>query len=122
MINWFLNLPRFHKRAISVSSDILVLSFAIWAAFALRLEQGVWLPTRGHLIVAGITVLITIVVFVRLGLYRAVIRFFGRQGIFNHCLWCGGVLPGSYCSGVHVASVCAQVRACHIRRFGLYIC
>lgn len=83
MINWFLNLPRFHKRAISVSSDILVLSFAIWAAFALRLEQGVWLPTRGHLIVAGITVLITIVVFVRLGLYRAVIRFLGDRAFLT---------------------------------------
>ena len=83
MINWFLNLPRFHKRAIAVSSDILVLSFAIWAAFALRLEQGVWLPTRGHLIVAGITVLITIVVFVRLGLYRAVIRFLGDRAFLT---------------------------------------
>jgi len=83
MINKFLNLPRVHKRLISVASDVVVLFFAIWAAFALRLEQQLWVPDRGQLIVAGITVVFTIAVFIRLGLYRAVIRFLGDKAFLT---------------------------------------
>jgi len=90
MIKTFLNLPRVHKRLISVASDVVVLFFAIWASFALRLEQELWVPDRGHLIVAGITVVFTIAVFIRLGLYRAVIRFLGNKAfltiIYGVCL------------------------------------
>jgi FlaA1/EpsC-like NDP-sugar epimerase len=83
MIYKFLNLPRVHKRIISVVSDVVVLFFAIWAAFALRLEQVLWIPDRGHILVASITVLFTIAVFIRLGLYRAVIRFLGDRAFFT---------------------------------------
>lgn len=83
MLNKFLDLPRVHKRLISVASDVVVLFFAIWAAFALRLEQELWVPGRGHLIVAGITVVFTIAVFIRLGLYRAVIRFLGDKALLT---------------------------------------
>lgn len=83
MINRFLNLPRVQKRIISVASDMVVLFFAIWAAFALRLEQELWIPSRGHLIVAAITVVFTIAVFIRLGLYRAVIRFLGDKAFLT---------------------------------------
>lgn len=90
MLNTFLNLPRVHKRLISVASDVVVLFFAIWASFALRLEQELWVPGRGHLIVAGITVVFTIAVFIRLGLYRAVIRFLGDKAfltiVYGVCL------------------------------------
>ncbi|GAA0841388.1 nucleoside-diphosphate sugar epimerase/dehydratase [Marinobacter szutsaonensis] len=83
MIETFLNLPRLHKRVISVASDMVVLFFAIWAAFALRLEQDLWIPTRGHMIVAAITVVFTIALFIRLGLYRAVIRFLGDKAFLT---------------------------------------
>ncbi len=83
MINTFLNLPRVQKRLISVASDTIVLLFAIWAAFALRLEQQLWVPDRGHVIVAAITVVFTIAVFIRLGLYRAVIRFLGDKAFLT---------------------------------------
>ena len=83
MIKAFLNLPRFQKRLVSVFSDAFVLFFAIWAAFALRLEQHLWLPTRDQLIVAAITVVFTIGVFVRLGLYRAVIRYLADRAFLT---------------------------------------
>ncbi|MEP4340343.1 MAG: hypothetical protein ABJ360_28835 [Roseobacter sp.] len=83
MINSFLNLPRVQKRLISVASDMVVLFFAIWAAFALRLEQQLWVQDRGHVIVAAITVVFTIAVFIRLGLYRAVIRFLGDKAFLT---------------------------------------
>ena len=83
MIKAFLNLPRFQKRVISVVSDMTVLCFAIWAAYALRLEQPLWMPSLDQAIVAGVTVVFTIGVFVRLGLYRAVIRFLGDKAILT---------------------------------------
>lgn len=83
MIDWFLNLPRVHKRVISVSSDIVVLFVAIWASFALRLEQGLWIPSRDHMLVAAITVIFTIAVFIRVGLYRAVIRYLGDKAFLT---------------------------------------
>ena len=83
MINKFLNLPRVHNRLISVASDTVVLFVAIWASFALRLEQQLWVPDRGHVMVAAITVVFTIAVFIRLGLYRAVIRFLGDKAFLT---------------------------------------
>lgn len=64
-------------------SDVVVLLFGIWAAFALRLEQQLWLPDHGHFILAGITVVVTIATFIRLGLYRAVIRFLGDKAFLT---------------------------------------
>ena len=83
VIRAFLNLPRFHKRVVSVLSDAFFLFFAIWAAFALRLEQHLWLPTRDQLTIAAITVVFTIGVFIRLGLYRAVIRYLGDRAFIT---------------------------------------
>ncbi len=83
VIRAFLNLPRFHKRVVSVLSDAFFLFFAIWAAFALRLEQHLWLPTREQLTIAAITVVFTIAVFIRLGLYRAVIRYLGDRAFLT---------------------------------------
>ncbi|BES70788.1 nucleoside-diphosphate sugar epimerase/dehydratase [Marinobacter nanhaiticus D15-8W] len=83
MINTFLNLPRVYKRLISVSSDVFFLFFAVWAAFALRLEQQIWIPSREQFTVATITVVITVGIFVRLGLYRAVIRYLGDKAFLT---------------------------------------
>jgi len=71
----FLKLSRFQKRLVSVSVDAVALSFALWASFALRLEQSLWLPNKGQLLITALTVVFTLGVFVRLGLYRAVVRY-----------------------------------------------
>lgn len=83
MFQRFLNLSRVHKRLISVFADVAVLFFALWAAFSLRLEQQFWVPDRGQLIVSGLTVVITIAVFVKLGLYRAVIRYLSDRAFIT---------------------------------------
>ena len=75
MLQQFLNLPRLHKRLISVVADVIMLSFALWVSFSLRLEQWFWVPSTEQLVVGGLTVVFTIAAFVRLGLYRAVIRY-----------------------------------------------
>lgn len=83
MFERFLNLSRFQKRLVSVFADVLVLFFALWAAFSLRLDQQFWVPDKGQLIVSGLTVVFTIAVFVRLGLYRAVVRYLSDRAFLT---------------------------------------
>ncbi len=83
MFERFLNLSRFHKRLVSVFVDVLALFFALWAAFSLRLDQQFWVPNQGQLVVCGLTVVCTIVVFVKLGLYRAVVRYLSDRAFLT---------------------------------------
>jgi len=83
MFERFLNLSRFHKRLVSVFVDVLALFFALWAAFSLRLDQQLWVPNQGELIVSGLTVAFTIGVFVKLGLYRAVVRYLSDRAFLT---------------------------------------
>ena len=83
MFERFLNLSRFQKRLVSVFADVLVLFFALWAAFSLRLDQQFWVPDRGQLVVSGLTVAFTIGVFVKLGLYRAVVRYLSDRAFLT---------------------------------------
>ena len=74
------HLSRWQKRLIMICADLLMIPFALWASFAMRhgswqpeLNDGVWL-----LLVAP---LLSIPIFIKLGLYRAVIRFLGNQAL-----------------------------------------
>ena len=75
MLKAFLNLPRVYKRLVSVLSDVVLLSFSFWAAFALRLENEQWLPNDDQMLVGALTVGVSVLLFIRLGLYRAIIRY-----------------------------------------------
>ncbi|MFE8073377.1 nucleoside-diphosphate sugar epimerase/dehydratase [Marinobacteraceae bacterium S3BR75-40.1] len=77
----FLELPRFHKRVISLVADVLLLGLALWGAFSLRLEN-LFIPTDPkYLVLSLITVSVSLATFVKLGLYRAVIRFMSNQAV-----------------------------------------
>lgn len=79
LVNRILYLSRPKKRAISVVTDFVLLSLAVWAAFALRFENSGWLPSEKQLWVSLATVVVTIGAFVKLGLYRAVIRYISEH-------------------------------------------
>src|SRR5690554_1619105 len=64
---------------ISVATDIILLSVAIWAAFALRFENLSWLPGEKQFWASVATVFFTVAAFVKLGLYRAVIRYLSEH-------------------------------------------
>lgn len=83
LVKRFFGLPRVYKRIVSVASDVFFLFFAFWAAFALRLEQETWLPSVDQLVVCFVTVIVTIGVFVKLGLYRAVIRYLSDKAFLT---------------------------------------
>ncbi len=75
MLNYLLNASRPVKRFISLFYDFLAIPLAIYTALALR--QGDPLPSISSTILlsAAITTLITLTVFIKLGQYRAVVRF-----------------------------------------------
>ncbi|WP_332700996.1 polysaccharide biosynthesis protein [Devosia sp.] len=76
-------LPRLWKRVIIVGFDILALAFALWASFSLR--YGSWAPpnTFEQFMVIGTAPLVAIPIFVRLGLYRAVIRYLPERALWT---------------------------------------
>lgn len=75
---YLLCLQRWQKRLLMIAFDLALLPLIVWASFALRL--GMWDPPlndgKWMLILAP---LITVPIFIRLGLYHAVIRFIGGQ-------------------------------------------
>jgi FlaA1/EpsC-like NDP-sugar epimerase len=78
-----LALPRRWKRAILVSVDIVILSSALWASFALRFDR--WtLPdgTDAWLILLSAPVT-AIPIFIRMGLYRAVVRYLPERALWT---------------------------------------
>lgn len=74
-------LPRSQKRLISVIADMMFISLALWASFTLRYENLAWHPTDKQLVVFGLTVFTSIFAFIRLGLYRAVIRYISEKAL-----------------------------------------
>jgi FlaA1/EpsC-like NDP-sugar epimerase len=83
MFDAILQLSRFKKRLISLCVDSIALISALWASFALRLDESSWEPDRSQLVIALLTVVFTLVVFVRLGLYRAVIRYMSDKAFIT---------------------------------------
>lgn len=79
-LQWILSLPRRVKQGVMLLSDTLVVPLALWSALVLKaggLDLGpINLP---ELFVTSI--LSSVPIFVRLGLYRAVVRYFGVNAL-----------------------------------------
>lgn len=84
MLNKLLYLPRYQKRIVSVAADSLFLPFAFWLALSLRLDT-LYVPVlpkdMSVILAASATVIVSIFAFVRLGLYRAVIRYMSNHAM-----------------------------------------
>ncbi|GAA5444421.1 UDP-N-acetyl-alpha-D-glucosamine C6 dehydratase [Microbulbifer sp. NBRC 101763] len=82
--NWLLGLPRRNKRILQVITDVLLVWLALWLAFAIRL--GLDKPVNPFAEYAWLFVsapLIAIPIFVRFGMYRAVMRYFGKDALIS---------------------------------------
>ena len=71
-----LNLPRIAKRSIVLSVDVVLLPVALWLSFSLRFGQ-LYVPVGDVAYLFLVVPVIAVPIFVRLGLYRAVIRYIG---------------------------------------------
>lgn len=86
MLSWLLNLPRSFKRIILVCADIIFLISSMVIAYVLT-QNGVRGDVSEISLAFAISLPITLMLFIKLGLYRAVIRFIGQHAL-------GAVLAG----------------------------
>ena len=81
MLKAVLSLSRRKKQTLAVATDLLLLLLAFWSALTLRFET--WSPNiaayQSQMLAAP---LLAIPIFIRLGLYRAVIRFMEDRVVF----------------------------------------
>jgi len=81
MMKVFLSMSRRRKQAISIIVDFVLLLFAFWSAIALRLESA-WPNVDAYKWQMVAAPVLAIPIFIRLGLYRAVIRFMEDRVVF----------------------------------------
>lgn len=79
--NWFLSRPRPVKRLITVGVDYLAVMFALWLAFSLRLST-FFIPPQHQWWLFLVAPVLAIPIFVKFGLYRAVIRYIGMDALW----------------------------------------
>ncbi len=79
---YLVGLPRRRKRLIQVSTDILLVWVALWLAFIVRLGiDDMYNPLKVHLWLFAFAPTIAIPLFIRFGMYRAVMRYFGNDAL-----------------------------------------
>ena len=76
-------LPHFWKRSLLIAFDVTALSAALWLGFSLR--YGIWSPPNSayQFLVMISGPVIAIPIFIRMGLYRAVIRYLPDRALWT---------------------------------------
>jgi FlaA1/EpsC-like NDP-sugar epimerase len=81
---FLLGLPRRQKRLIQVAVDVVLIWLALWLAFIVRLGiDDMANPLVQHLWLFVSATVVAIPLFVRFGLYRAVMRYFGNDALIT---------------------------------------
>jgi FlaA1/EpsC-like NDP-sugar epimerase len=79
---FLLALPRRHKRLLQVMTDAVLVWLALWLAFIVRLGiDDMYNPLKVHLWLFVCAPIIAIPLFIRFGMYRAVMRYFGNDAL-----------------------------------------
>ncbi len=79
---WLLKLPRHKKRLIQVVADVVLVFLALWMAFVVRLGIDEMInPVKMHLWLFLAAPVVAIPLFIRFGMYRAVMRYFGNDAL-----------------------------------------
>lgn len=75
-------LPRRRKRTLQVITDVILVWLALWLAFIVRLGIDDSLaPIRTHFWLFFSAPIVAIPIFIRFGMYRAVMRYFGNDAL-----------------------------------------
>ncbi len=75
-------LPRRYKRFIQVSADVVLVWAALWLSFVVRLGDAKTIdPFGAHAWLFMVAPMIAIPLFIRIGMYRAVMRYFGNDAL-----------------------------------------
>jgi len=70
------------KQGLMLLTDISLLIFAAWAAYCLRLGE-MFVPNLGQFILIVAAPVIAVPIFLKMGLYRSVIRYLGEQALWS---------------------------------------
>ena len=81
LLRFTLNLSRTKKRLLVAVFDVIIIITSIWASFSLRLDR-LYIPTPDQFWIFLLAPFIAIPIFIRLGLYRAIIRYIGFQALW----------------------------------------
>lgn len=79
---WFVSLSRRTKAAILISADSFFTAFALWAAFSLRWSDW-YIPKGDEWALFAVAPVIAVPIFIRLGLYRAIIRYIEIRALWT---------------------------------------
>lgn len=81
LAEWFLGRSRPLKRVISITVDIIAVMASLWLAFSLRLGEFYSAPQQ-QLWIFVLAPIIAVPVFIKFGLYRAVIRYISIDALW----------------------------------------
>ncbi|WET13329.1 nucleoside-diphosphate sugar epimerase/dehydratase [Pseudomonas sp. D3] len=77
-----LGLSRREKRVLQVATDVLLVWLALWFAFVVRLGIDEMInPVKMHFWLFIVAPIVAIPLFIRFGMYRAVMRYFGNDAL-----------------------------------------
>ncbi|MGZ5077021.1 MAG: polysaccharide biosynthesis protein [Methylobacter sp.] len=79
---WFILLSRKKKAFILISADVVFTVFALWLAFSLRWGE-IYLPKPDEWYLFAAAPAIAVPIFIRLGLYRAIIRYIEVRALWT---------------------------------------
>jgi len=79
---WFVSLSRRIKAAILIIADSFFTLFALWAAFSLRWSDW-YIPKTHEWYLFAVAPVIAVPIFIRLGLYRAIIRYMEMRALWT---------------------------------------
>ncbi len=82
MLTQLQSLNRSYKAAVIALLDTLLVLLSLWLAFSLRLGE-LYHPQGKQLLLFAVVPLIAIPLYIRLGLYRAVIRYIGHRAMIT---------------------------------------
>ena len=82
MLNIILNASRGAKRVITLALDSCFIVFSFWASLFIRLDDFSSLYNPNHWLILSGLLPISIIIFIRLGLYRAVLRYMSSQALW----------------------------------------
>ena len=88
LINSILSMPRVYKRVISVAIDTLFISLAFFGAFFTRLGEVGLLDHSGYWQLLIVLLLTTLVLFTKVGLYRAILRYLSVHALLTIVFSC----------------------------------
>jgi UDP-N-acetylglucosamine 4,6-dehydratase len=82
IIKWFLSLSRGAKRLLMILVDALIIILVLFSSFSLRLGEWFW-PQNELLYLILLGPIVAIPVFIKFGLYRAILRYIGFKALWT---------------------------------------